>query len=54
MLHRYLNWVGYNTKSFNAGDYRRKVCDYEVLIFSVDTLEKELLFLTLKTLLAPS
>ena len=25
MLHRYLNWVGYNTKSFNAGDYRRKV-----------------------------
>ena len=25
MLHRYLNWVGYNTQSFNAGDYRRKV-----------------------------
>lgn len=25
MLHRYLNWIGYSTKAFNAGDYRRKV-----------------------------
>ena len=25
MLHRYLNWRGYNTKVFNAGDFRRIV-----------------------------
>ncbi|KAK8806975.1 hypothetical protein WA158_003734 [Blastocystis sp. Blastoise] len=24
MLHRYLNWTGYNTRIFNAGDYRRE------------------------------
>ena len=25
MLHRYLNWRGYNTKVFNAGDFGRIV-----------------------------
>lgn len=25
MLHRYLNWRGYNTRVFNAGDFRRIV-----------------------------
>lgn len=54
MLHRYLNWVGYNTKSFNAGDYRRSVFNPEVLIFSAGTPEKELPFLTLTILLALS
>ena len=25
MLHRYLNWKGFKTEVFNAGDYRRIV-----------------------------
>lgn len=28
-LTRYLNWIGVNTKVFNAGDYRRKVTNVE-------------------------
>ncbi|CAD8177796.1 unnamed protein product [Paramecium pentaurelia] len=28
-LHRYLNWLGYNCKVFNIGNYRREICGTE-------------------------
>ena len=54
MLHRYLNWVGYNTQSFNAGDYRRKVCYLDSYSRSWDTRVRKHLFLILITQQAPS
>lgn len=39
MLHRYLNWRGYRTKVFNAGDFRRFVFNRVAILYRAVILE---------------